>query len=218
MSIVSIFTKNAPTLAGMEFDAVLEDTLEMTATVTDYTIESGVRPTDHRIINPIKWTLTGAISNTPIGPSPADFIGGALSNIDSSGALGALAGLSAGFLAGSDQTRASSALSQLMIIMSQKETFDIDAGDIQLKNMAIVSITRDKDASNEGGLIFTCSLQEMFELSTAISNQQPKQAQIRDGDPAKTGIAALINKGEIALKEVGQKINSTVDSVIEGLF
>lgn len=218
MSIVNIFTKSAPTLAGMEFDAVLEDTLDVTATITDYTIEIGARVGDHRIINPIKWTLTGAVSNTPIGPIPTDVLGGIVSELGGGGVLATLAGLSSGYLAGSDQTRASSTIDQLMMIMTQKDTFDIDAGDIQLTNMVITSMTRTKDASNEGGLIFTCELQELPTLSTVLSKQQPKQDQLRDGDPAKTGVAALINKGEIAVKEAGQKVNAAVSKVLGGLF
>ncbi|ACG60378.1 hypothetical protein phiPLPE_56 [Iodobacter phage PhiPLPE] len=218
MSIVNIFTKSAPTLAGMEFDAVLEDTLDVTATITDYTIEIGARVGDHRIINPIKWTLTGAVSNTPIGPTATDFIGGVISELGGGGVLSTLAGLSSGYLAGSDQTRASSTIDILMQIMSQGEPFDIDAGDVQLTNMVITRMTRTKDASNEGGLIFTCELQELPTLSTVLSKQQPKQDQLRDGDPAKTGVAALINKGEVAVKEAGQKVNAAVSEVLGGLF
>lgn len=218
MSIVSIFTKNAPTLAGMEFDAVLEDSFEMTATITDYTIELGARVGDHRIINPIKWTLTGAVSNTPIGPTATDFLGGVVSELGGGSVLSTLAGLSSGYLAGSDQTRASSTLDILMQIMSQGEPFDIDAGDVQLTNMVIVRLARTKDASTEGGLIFVCDLQELPTLPTVISKQQPKQDQLRDGDPAKTGVAALINKGELAVKAVGQKVNSAVNDVIGSIF
>lgn len=218
MSIVNIFTKSAPTLAGMEFDAVLEDTLDVTATITDYTIEIGARVGDHRIINPIKWTLTGAVSNTPIGPTPTDFLGGVVSELGGGGVLATLAGLSSGYLAGTDQTRASSTIDILMQIMSQSEPFDIDAGDVQLTNMVITRMTRTKDASNEGGLIFTCELQELPTLSTVLSKQQPKQDQLRDGDPAKTGVAALINKGEVAVKEAEQKVNAAVSEVLGGLF
>lgn len=218
MSIINIFTKSAPTLAGMEFDAVLEDTLDMTAKITDYPIEIGARVGDHRIINPIKWTMTGAVSNTPIGPSVSDALGGVISEFGGGSVIASLAGLSAGYLAGSDQTRASSTLDILMQVMAQSETFDIDAGDIQLTNMTITRITRTKDPKNEDGLIFTCELQELPTLSTVISKQQPKQDQLRDGDPAKTGIAATINKGEIALKEAGQSINQSVNDVLAGVF
>ena len=54
MSIISIFTKRSPTMGGVEFDAVLEDTLDLSVEVTSYPIESGVRISDHRIMQPIQ--------------------------------------------------------------------------------------------------------------------------------------------------------------------
>lgn len=75
MSLIQIFTREAPTIAGYAFDAVLEDTFEATVTVTSYPIESGVKISDHRILNPFKWTLTGAISNNPLKTQLTDFLG-----------------------------------------------------------------------------------------------------------------------------------------------
>ena len=66
MSIINIFTRQAPTIAGYAFDAVLEDTLEVNVSVTSYPVESGVRVSDHRILQPFKWSLTGAVSNNPL--------------------------------------------------------------------------------------------------------------------------------------------------------
>ncbi|MGS0546702.1 phage baseplate protein [Pseudomonas parakoreensis] len=76
MSIVNIFTRQAPTLASYSFDAVLEDTFEASVSITTFPIESGVRVADHRIFNPFKWTMTGAISNNPVKVQLTDFLGG----------------------------------------------------------------------------------------------------------------------------------------------
>ena len=53
MSVISVFTSQAPTIGGYEFDAVLEDTLDASVQLTGYAIESGARVMDHRIIYPI---------------------------------------------------------------------------------------------------------------------------------------------------------------------
>lgn len=215
MSVVTLFTRKSPTIAGLEFDAVLEDTLETTVQITDYPIESGARAADHRIIQPFRWRLIGAVSNNPIRPLLTDF-SGALSELsDNNGALATLAGLSVGWLSGSDDTRAASALNTLLQIQTQGEPFDIDAGDIQLSNMVIIELRRTKDPSNEGGLIFEAQLQEMPTLSTLVTTGlQPGQFQLPSGDPAQTQAAALINKGEAALKSVGASINSLVSGVL----
>lgn len=96
MSIINIFTRKAPTIAGYSFDAVLEDTFEATVTITSIPIESGVRISDHRILNPFKWTMTGAISNNPVKVQLTDFLGGALSNLTDNPIVSTVAGLSAG--------------------------------------------------------------------------------------------------------------------------
>ena len=197
MSLINIFVAKAPTLAGIEFDAVLEDTFEASVELTGFPIELGARASDHRIINPFRWSLVGAISNTPLGPNVADFVGGGLSNFVDSGVLSTVAGLSAGFLAGSEETRSSSALGLLLTLMTTGEPFDIDAGDIQLKNMVIANLRRTKDPSNEGGLIFEADLQEFPELSTVIAKNQPSQSQLNPDDPSASQVSALNNRGEI---------------------
>jgi hypothetical protein len=212
MSIVTLFTRKSPTIGGFEFDAVLEDTFEASVEYTQYTIEAGASVTDHRIIKPFRWALVGAVSNNPLSPALTDFVTGGLSNFGG-GVISTVAGLSAGFLAGSNDTRASDTLLFLLGLMVSGETVDIDAGDIQLSNMVISDLRRIKDAENEGGLIFEAQLQELPTLDTILTIGQPKQDQLREDTPEQSQAAALIDKGEQALKDVGDSINSLVDGV-----
>lgn len=215
MSLITLFTRRAPTLAGIEFDAVLEDTFESSVEFTGYAIESGARAIDHGIIQPFKWSLTVAVSNNPVKPNVTDFIGGALSNFTDNALLSTVAGLSAGFLAGSDDTRSSNVLSALLALQVAREPFDIDAGDIQLSNFVISNIRRTKTPENENGLFAEVQLQELPILETIISrNASPKQDQLNDNDPSKSQSASLIDKGEQSLKEIGTAINSTVDDIL----
>src|SRR5690625_7563335 len=82
MSILSILTRQSPTIAGYQFDAVLEDTFEASVELTRYPVESGVKVADHRIINPMKYFITGAISNNPLRVIDVQgLIAGGLSNL-----------------------------------------------------------------------------------------------------------------------------------------
>ena len=213
MSVVTLFTRKAPSIGGIEFEAVLEDTLESSVTFTQFPIEVGANATDHGIIQPNKWTLTGVISNNPLQLSVTDFAG-ALSNFAGSGALAGVAGLSAGFLSGSDDTRASDALSLLIEIKNARQPFDIDAGDIMLTNMVITNITRTKNPANEGALVFVAELQELPTLDTVLSQGQPSQEELPVDDPAQSQAAALLDKGEQALSDIGDSISSLVDSIL----
>ena len=214
MSIVNILTRKAPTIAGYEFDAVLEDTLEASVTLTGYTIELGARASDHRIINPFTWTLIGAVSNNPLKIGLTDFLGGAASNFDDSGVLATVAGLSAGFLAGSAETRSSATLEFLITLMTTGEPFDIDAGDIQLKNMVIGRIRRTKDPQNENALIFEADMQEYPTLETVLAKNQPSTSQLRDGDPSKSQSSATVNNGEVTGSVPSAETSNNVAGVL----
>ena len=218
MSIINVFTKQAPTLAGYSFDAVLEDSLDASVEWTTYPVESGVNVNDHRIIQPIKWSLTGAISNNPLQTQITDFLGGALSNLTNNPYVATIAGLSAGFLAGSNETRASSTLLFLIDLMVSGDPFDVDAGDIQLKNMVISRICRVKVPSNEQGLVFVADLQELITIDRLATLGQPRQSQLRDGDVAKSGLAGVVQKGQQLTKDATTAVSNAANEVLDGIF
>jgi hypothetical protein len=217
LSIINIFTRQAPTIAGYSFDAVLEDTFEATVTITSVPIESGVRISDHRILNPYKWVMTGAISNNPVKVQLTDFLGGALSNLTDNPIVSTVAGLSAGFLAGSDETRASTTLDFLLWLMRSYDPFDIDAGDILLKNMAITRLSRTKEPRNEGGLEFIAELQEVISLDRIVRDTECSLPQLRDGDPSKSALSRAIAKGQAIAKEANEAVSNAVNNIIDGV-
>lgn len=199
MSVLTVFTKTAPKLAGVEFDAVLEDTLTLEVEYTKYPIESGAMVRDHGIVQPFKYSMVGAVSNNPIKPTLGGLATGVLSNLSDSGIISGIAGLSAGLLSGSDETRASNALDFLIQLTQLREPFDVDAGDITLKNMVISKISRTKNPENENALIFIADLVELPTLDTVISQSlNPSQQQLRDGDPAKSQAASNVDRGMVS--------------------
>lgn len=218
MSIINIFTKQAPTIAGYSFDAVLEDTFEASVEVTTYAIETGVRVGDHRILNPLTWSLVGAVSNNPLKVQITDFIGGGLSNLTDNPWLAGAAGLSAGWLAGSDETRSSTTLQFLFDLMANGEPFTIDAGDITLTNMVITRLSRTKDATNENGLIFVADLQELITLYRIPTMGQPDTSQLRDGDPAQSALSRTVKKGQQMVKDASKSVTDATNSVLDGIF
>ena len=204
MSLINLFTRKAPTFnidgGIISFDAVLEDTLEASVEYTSFPLEIGANGSDHGIIQPITWTITGLASNNPLGLEPSQ-ITGFLTNFFDIPGLSAIAGLAAGFLSGSNETNAGATLQLLLGLMYLREPFDIDAVDVQLSNMVIINIARTKTAVNENGLEFTAELMELPLISTVITTNQPGQSQLRDFDPAKTQSTALVKKGEVSILE-----------------
>ncbi len=109
MSLINIFVPKAPSFnvggGVISFDAVLEDTLEASVTYPEFPLEIGANASDHGIINPITWTITGLVSNTPLDLGALEATG-FLTNFFDSEVITAVAGLAAGFISGSQETRA----------------------------------------------------------------------------------------------------------------
>lgn len=214
MSIITLFTRKTPNIAGIQFDAIMEDTFEASVDVTGFTIESGVRAADHRIVQPLQWSLIVAVSNNPLTIFPTQFVGA----LGSGGTAATVAGLASGILSSSAETRTSEVLDQLLTLMVTGEPFTVDIGERILQNMTITSIRRTKTPENETGLFAEVSLQELPTLSTIVSRgNQPSQNQLRDGDVSKSQVAKLIDKGEQALQDVGTAINNAVNSTLEAI-
>jgi hypothetical protein len=126
--------------------------------------------------------------------------------------------LSAGFLAGSDETRASTTLQFLIVLMQSGDPFTIDAGDITLNNMVITRLSRTKDPSNENGLIFVADLQELITLERISFVGPPAPDQLRDGDQSKSATTRAINRGQKMVADAKAAVTKQVDSVLESIF
>ncbi len=219
MSILSIFTKRDPEINGVTFDAVLEDTLDLSVEVTSYPIESGVRISDHRILQPFKWSIVGAVTNNPLKTKLTDFLTGGLSNLMPNNPYVAMgAGLFAGWLAGSNDTRSSTTLQYLIGLMASGDPFTVSAGDITLKNMVITRISRTKDPENEGGLIFIADLQEVITLDRISVEDRATVDSTRSGDPSQTGIMGMVKKGQAAVAGASKAVAGAASKVLSGIF
>ncbi|WP_289281570.1 MULTISPECIES: phage baseplate protein [unclassified Methylophaga] len=215
MSVINLLFRQSPKLAGYEFDAVLEDTIDASIQLTRYPVESGAMVNDHRIINPIKYYLTGAVSNNPIKPILTDFVGLA-TEIDSNNPyIATIAGLSIGFLSGSNETRASSALQFLIDLMVVGLPFDVDTVDANLANMVITRISRTSNAQNENGLIFIAELQELITLDRLPDILQPSQVQLPDGDPCKSAAAADVKSGQRVGSDPSAAQTTAIEQVLQ---
>ena len=162
--------------------------------------------------------MIGAISNNPVKAQLTDFLGGALSNLTDNPFVATVAGLSAGWLAGSDETRASTTLDFLIWLMSEYEPFDIQTGEILLKNMAITRLSRTKEPRNENGLEFVVELQEVIELDRLAGSDERWAYQLREGDPSQSALARAVQKGQVIAKEAADSVSKAVNGILDGII
>jgi hypothetical protein len=216
MSIITLFTKTSPVLAGLSFDAILQNTVEVSTTWTQYPIESGAHAVDHGILLPFKYSLTGAVSNNPLRVSATDFTGALTDIFDLGGINSGLVGLGVGLLSGSDSTRSAEAFTYLINVQAARIPFDVFAGDITLTNMVISNITRTKDPENESALIFRAELQELTNIDRLLSTRDlPEQFQLRNESVEKSQISRLIEKGQKAINDASKSVQDRIGSIFQ---
>lgn len=135
-------------LGGLVFDATFKEDHEVSSTVTDNPIETGVSVSDHMYQNPTKYTLNAAVSNAAVHGEDT-FV--------------------------SNVSRVAEAYKQLRALKDAAEPFDIQTGLTLYNNMVCLSIkvTQDKDTSQV--LDFTAELREVIIVSTETVSYTPRK-------------------------------------------
>ena len=215
MSLINLLVKRGPQLGSLQFDAVLSDDLNASVDIVQYPIETGTPIADHIIYQPIKYTMTGAVSNNPLKVSITDFTGVLTNLVDDNPFIAAGAGLFAGWLSGSDETRSSTTLNTLLDFMYSGQSFTVDTGEITLNNMVISSIQRAKDPETENGLIFVATLQQIVTLDRVVSGNQPAQYQLNSNDVSSTSISGLVERGYTTVKTAATNVANQVTSLLD---
>ena len=215
MSTMVMWTKGHENtaIAGYVFDAVIEQAFTASVEMPTYPIENGVQIADHRIIQPMEYVLHGVVSNTPIKVSLTDFAGGLVSNLTNNPAVAAVAGLSAGYLSGSEDGRALAAMEKFMELMESKQPFDVDTGDMYLRNMQIVEIHREMTPENERVAEIELRLREMITLNRLNTDGMPSHNIVRPDtatEKSGSGITAKISGGLKTLHEAEENAKNTV--------
>lgn len=215
MSLINLLVKRGPQLGSLQFDAVLSDDLDASVDIVQYPIETGTPIADHIIYQPIRYTMTGAVSNNPLKVSITDFTGVLTNLVDDNPFIATGAGLFAGWLSGSNETRSSTTLNTLLDFMYSGQVFTVDTGEITLNNMVIQRIGRSKDPENENGLIFVAELQQIVTLDRVANGSQPAQYQLNSNDVSSTSISGLIERGYINVKTAATNVASQVTTLLD---
>lgn len=215
MSLINLLVKRGPQLGSLQFDAVLSDDLDASVDIVQYPIETGTPIADHIIYQPIRYTMTGAVSNNPLKVSITDFTGALTNLVDDNPFIATGAGLFAGWLSGSNETRSSTTLNTLLDFMYSGQVFTVDTGEITLNNMVIQRIGRSKDPENENGLIFVAELQQIVTLDRVANGSQPAQYQLNSNDVSSTSVSGLIERGYINVKTAATNVADQVTTLLD---
>lgn len=216
-SVVNIFKKDPPQVAGYSFDAILETRLRMGVDIPTYPIENGARISDHRVIKGFKYVIRGGIGNERLTSLKSAAIGlgaGLVSNLTDNPVVAAVSGMSAGFLASFGRTRPEAGLDKLIRILEGAEPFDVETGGFTLKNMLIKNITVEKNPTNENSLEFVMRLEEFISLDRLDKSGQPSHKNMKEGSQEQSSCAKNTEKGSVNTKTASSGSQTEAKAVL----
>jgi len=152
-----------PTMIGdLALDCTVTETHTATSTVTEHPVESGANITDHIRPDPVQLSITGIVSDTPIGSRQvqrAVSVGGASVQVTQQEPPSSATGFGRAAWAKLDSIRVSA---KPVKVVTRDKTYE---------SMALVSLSVPKEAKTGGALYFTAQFKQVrivFNRSTKV--------------------------------------------------
>ena len=183
---------------GVPLDAVLDESVERSVSVTTFPVELGADINDHAIIEPVRYTMRGMVTATPTTYSTTTYYG-----------------------EGSKTPRWKAAWAMLEELLERREPFDIDTGFRLYRSLIIVGLRSRKNAQLENVLDFEAQLQELRTVTTGVRERSPSDLQ---AGQARTGMAAEEDRGKVEkvpidpTSSLGVKAAKAVANAITGFL
>ena len=197
--MIHLFPKFGKDGEWIEVDAVLSVSVSASVTYTHFPIEWGAEVSDHGVVQPQKYSMQGGVSKAPLGAKLSDFAGGFFSNLNNNSRIANAAGLSAGFLAGSNEGRPAASWGFLYELMVKKKAFDVFNGLTLMTDMVITNLSFEMNPKNENALIFDAQLQELITIDHITYDGRVNASTTIDStdaqDPVSTQNIGLKNQG-----------------------
>lgn len=157
---------------ALTFDAVIRESHTAELSVTDNPVETGVVLSDHAYMQPLKLSIEGAFSDSPMYQ---EHTGGGLGVIVNGDGIKAAAD--------NGQARSANAWAVLTKLQAMAVPFDVQTGLKLYKDMLITRLSVDQDKDTVGALFFTADLRQI-QYATSQAVEYPPRA-IKRAQPKK---------------------------------
>jgi len=153
MAISQIFFKKKNLIEKIELDVIISESATGTARLTQNPVEHGADVSDHRIMEPMEFSVSGVVSN--ISSSLADTV------------------LNASTILKKNDTKAREAWNALLELQATGRGFKLVQGLKIYWNIFILSLSETQNVDTANGLFFTATMKEIvFVGAKVISRSQ----------------------------------------------
>ncbi len=159
MSLSQLLFKKDNLIDTIEIQVFISESAASASTITKNPVEKGADVTDHIRIEPMTFSTTGVVSDTPVR-----FLGALPQTLGNSGFR-----------------LSTEAWDKLLKLQADKTRFTLQQNLRSYDNIVIASLdtTQDKETSN--ALIFTCNMEEIIEVGvTEITANQFNEQDVAD--------------------------------------
>ncbi len=191
----------APEDGGLLLDAVLTETIEHEAAMTQFPVEIGADISDHLILRPVTYVFQGAVSDHALHWGTTQY-----NHTDST-------------------TRHLAAYAILRDIWAAREPFTMRHGFLELEDCVLVSFKPVKDADTSNMLIFEARIQQAIIVETreeAVTEDQVAAGGQAEGSvpPENTGPQTGKPAGTLAsgIADAVSDMTASAAEYLEGLF
>jgi hypothetical protein len=203
VSFVGLFKDSRPEIGGLYFDAVIEESDELTTDVTEFPVESGDVGNDHAVQRPLSLTMRVGVSDNPFRAARrraaeaglplagtamnlgGTAVGAGIGQLSGGGAAaaGVAAGVaSAAYNSGSASTASETVMENIRGLQRENEIISVVGVKTSYSRMMITSTRRETNKENEQALELVVEMQEIQTVGS-LFDENPVPA---PNDPAST--------------------------------
>lgn len=169
------FIQNS-TSTVIQLDASIKEEHTRESPATQFPTENGSSVSDHIILKPFALSITGIISDTPIG-SAQQLLTEVTTTLASSlippvGVIAASAGFALFSALSKSKSPSVAAYGQLLQLQANSQPFDVLTTLYRYSNMWITSISAPRDSETGKALLFTVKLEQLLLVSPQSVNVQ----------------------------------------------
>lgn len=190
MAFENLIIRKKRKIGGVAIDGVIQESTVRSVRITEHPVEDATTISDHVVRVPLKYTMEGIITDTPLASEAitgiVDSISGVFGKSEESG-----------------QTRSQQIYNELVKLIDAKEIIEIQSTLQLYRDLVFESISIIQDKDRARSIHFTAEFKQVIIVKTATTDIDSRNI---TGDSNKAGQSESVVKGEAPINLVGAAV------------